>query len=137
MGSFTKRKRRHLTQNLRLNERSDSSSESKTESLKDAKNGSKNAERKRFVERRKKPKPVDKKKSRLQKKSDAERMLDEKLKPRKCGERAHHHETMTVTDHLEEWIVDDRHHLAPGSAADLLVADPLRDDPHRAVDLPP
>jgi len=47
-------------QSLRLNERSDSSSESKTESLKDARNGLKNVERKRFAEKRKKPKPDDK-----------------------------------------------------------------------------
>ena len=45
---------------LQLNVKSDSSSESKTESLKDAKNGSKNAEKKRFDEKRKKPKHVDK-----------------------------------------------------------------------------
>ena len=40
-------------QSLRLNERSDSSSENK-------RNGLKNAERKRFAEKRKKPKPDDK-----------------------------------------------------------------------------
>ena len=58
--SSTKRKRRHLMPSLQLNVKSDSSSESKIESLKDAKNGSKNAEKKRFDEKRKKPKHVDK-----------------------------------------------------------------------------
>jgi len=122
---------------LQLNVKSDSSSESKTESLKDAKNGSKSAEKKRFDEKRKKPKHVDKKKSRLLKKSAAERMLDEKLKRRKCDEEAHLHEKMAATDHQEALIVADRPHLVPGSEVDRLVDDLLPDDPHPVVDLPP